>query len=478
MFNCQINNSKFSAIQDLSEKLPRWIPISLIIINCILYEWAGVFQLEAFKPIVLVCKITIPLFLLLITFPENFHFPPLPRFINCFVIFMIWGAFSILVSSYLLEGITQWLKFFFRLLFCIAVCLYFIKRPISHQMIAMKVLVIIGVATVLQYFTLEMISFMGWGQTYIDIDIPQGGRFYGPSGVLGNGTAQFSAFYSVPKFQLTGFWSEPSNAAAFVFMTSFLAWGIYVASKKKIWMVASGVCCMGGILSFANGGYFAIGFALLIGHIINFIGGHKNRTELFLILLRAIKYHLLIGLSIFLILFAVFGRYVVLNYMPSNIPLKAITGIRGGLLIPEPRTTSSPQVTTLDATMLGRIELARGFLTEGAIFHHIVGNGFRIPGRDSDGRGVLVSASAPMMWLSFTGVVGLIILLLREAQVVISFGSRFPPSMFQLQIFQAWTVLFFQNMVYGTWMTPLYFLLIAFIFSSLYRDRTAIPSTS
>src|SRR5208337_665166 len=105
---------------------------------------------------------------------------------------------------------------------------YFIKRPISHQTIIMKVLVIIAVATVVQYFILEMLSFMERGANSIGIEVPRGGRFYGPFGILGNGTAQFSKFYVVPRFRLTGFWLEPSRASAFLFTATFLAEALYI----------------------------------------------------------------------------------------------------------------------------------------------------------------------------------------------------------------------------------------------------------
>jgi hypothetical protein len=165
--------NQFRAIQNVVDKVPRWVPIGLIVVNCVLYEWVGVFELEALKPIVLFLKIVIPLFLLSITLPVKLHSIHLRRFIYLFSAFMVWGAVATLLSDFPIEGISQWAKFFFRFLFCIAVCLYFMKRPASHQVLVMKVLVIIGVATVVQYYILEMISFMGWGQNYIEIATPE-----------------------------------------------------------------------------------------------------------------------------------------------------------------------------------------------------------------------------------------------------------------------------------------------------------------
>lgn len=462
--------SVYSNITIQMKSLPQWVPICLIIVNCLLYEWWGVFELAALQPFAAFCKIVIPLYLLIIVFPTNFHFPPLKKFIYIFAIFMVWGAVSTITSNFFIEGIFQWAKFFFRFLFCIAVCLYFIERPISHQQTIMKILVSIAVVTVVQYFILEVISLTQLGaENGVKLKTDSGGFYYGPFGLLGNGTAQFSYFYKIPKFQLQGFWVEPSIASGFLFMAAFIAEALFVSTQKRMWVTASGICCLGGIFAFANAGYFALGFALLTGQIVCFIRGNRGRT-LRVVLSRGIGYKFLMATSIFLILFSLFGRYVVINYIPHNEPLKAITGVRGALLTLIPSPSPSPikpiKPISVDDTMMQRGKLVKDCFDR-SFFKVLVGDGFRIPGRDSEGRGVVVSASAPIMWLFFTGIIGLIILLLRESQVFLGFASAFPPSAYQLRIFQAWIVLFFQNMVYGTWMTPLYFLLLALVFSSL-----------
>jgi len=469
---------EFISIQKLVTDLPDWVPISLIVIECMLYEWTGVFELAALKSFVMICKIVIPLFLLLLVLPVNSCSSHHKKFICFFAIFMAWGLVSISFSNFFLEGIFQWIKFFFRFIFCVAVCLYFMKRQICHQTIIMKILVIIALATVAQYFILEMFSLTGLTENGINIKTHAGGVYYGPLGILGNGTAQFSFFYAVPKFQLQGFWVEPSHAAGFMFMSSFIAEALYTTTQKKLWMVASGVCCIGGIFTFANAGYFALGFALLIGQIVYFIRGNRNRT-LRVVLSRGMGYHFLMATSIFLILFSLFGRYAVIKYIPDSKPLKAITGVRGALLtlIPTPTPIKPVKPVSIDDTMMQRGKLAN-IAFDRPFIKMIIGDGFRIPGRDSQGRGVTVSASAPIMWLFFTGIVGLILILLRELQVLWSFISGFPPSTYQLRIFQAWIVLVFQNMVYGTWMSPLYFLLIALVFSSLCSNYCTATSVN
>ncbi len=492
------DSNRFTAIPSYADELPIWLPTGLIIVTCIIYEWVGVFDLKLFQPAAIFFKVSVPLFLLLIVYPGKLHPRRLKRFIYFFAAFMSWGAFATIMFNPSMEGLLQWSKFLFRFLFCVGVCLYFMKRPSFHPMMVMKILVIIGVATVVQYFILEIISAFGWGQNYVDIEISQGGRYYGPQGILGNGTAQFSTFYRLPKFQLTGFWMEPSNAGAYLFMASFLASAIYIRESRRIWVAAGGLCCLGGFCTFSNGVYFAIGFATLIGHIINFMHTlyMPDRKKFLLMLRRAITYTLLIALSIFLIFFSLFGRFIAVNYLPDNIPLKALAGVRGVLLSapatkPAPATEPAPirkpapaqkpaatlkgYVTSFEKTLVGRTELIKNIFIDRSFFKILVGDGLRIPGKDGEGRGTVVSATAPIMWLLFTGIIGLTTLFLRELQVFVFVKQSFPLSDFQLQIFQAWLVLFFQHMAYGTWMTPLYLVLIALIFSSFSENNNYTP---
>ena len=98
------------------------------------------------------------------------------------------------------------------------------------------------------------------------------------------------------------------------------------------------------------------------------------------------------------------------------------------------------------------------------------GIGFRIDGKDSLGRGFPSSATAPVKWFVYTGYIGIALLFLREMQVVTCFADAFR-SHFVLKAFQAWIVLLFQHLVYGTWMTPLYLLLSAMVLSSVCREQ-------
>jgi hypothetical protein len=120
----------------------------------------------------------------------------------------------------------------------------------------------------------------------------------------------------------------------------------------------------------------------------------------------------------------------------------------------------------------GRLGLAKADLL--APIRNPLGNGFRIPGKDHEGRGLDVSSSAILMWLVYTGFVGLLLIMLRDLQVVIASLKAALDSPLIVTLFQAWAALWVQNVFYGTWMTPVFFLTVAFIFTAIYH--TANPA--
>jgi hypothetical protein len=73
------------------------------------------------------------------------------------------------------------------------------------------------------------------------------------------------------------------------------------------------------------------------------------------------------------------------------------------------------------------------------------------------------------VWLLYTGFGGLFLLFLREIQAIVTAVKVSIKSPFVLKISQAWAVIFFQNILYGTWMTPLYFVTMGLVFATSYR---------
>jgi hypothetical protein len=448
-----------------------WVYVPLIVSYCMLYEWVGILEIKAFQPAVTALKILIPILIILISLTQKLDAHPAKTSLAFFALFMVWSLIvTILFRSENYIGISQWLKFFFRFLFYIAICLYLVKQP-QCLMPIMKLLVIIAVCTVIQYGLLETLSYMGL-IGFDHIETARGGSYYGPFYLLGNGTAEFSHWYSVPKFRLTGFWLEPSTASGFLFMSLFLSLALYTATQKIKWILAGVTCCVGGFYCFANAGLFALGWSMLVGASVAILG-KKN-----------IKWSIMLAcFSIFLILFSLLGRAIAITYFPTNKPLLAITGIRGILIsslsegpttdisvgrlgtvaLPPSRQVSKP-TTDISVGRLGTVKETMKTLTFSPF-----GIGLGIPG--NDGRHPMVSSSAPFYWLLYTGIIGLFLLLLRELSLIIAIKEYIFQSSFIINIFQAWLVLFFQNMIYGTWMTPLYLLLMSLIYSAVYSIK-------
>jgi hypothetical protein len=270
----------------------------------------------------------------------------------------------------------------------------------------------------------------GIGKVF-NVNTFRGGVYYGPFGLLGNITA-YTYMGETLLIRLSSFWLEPSNASGYFFMTFFLAEAIYGLTNQRRWKIASVTCFIGGFLCLSNAGYLAIGCSLLIGEFIK-IKSEKSRGNA-----------LLIVICIFLILISLFGRSVGMQYFRYNKAAIMITGIRGA-----DRKEYDPYE--------GRVILFKDSIEK--VKDNLVGIGFQIPGEGEFGKGVYVSASAPVQWFTFTGIIGLLLLLLRELQIFATLVSYSPLSKFQLSLFQAWMAIFFQNLSYGTWMVPMYFLI-------------------
>lgn len=427
-----------------------WVYVFLIVFYCMLYEWVGILEIGALQPGVTALKISIPVLIILVSLPQNFDVHPAKASLVFFALFMVWSLIvTILFRSENYIGILQWVKFCFRFLFYIGICLYLVKRP-QCLMPIMKLLVIIAVCTVIQYVFLEILSYMDLID-FANLETARGGRYYGPFYLLGNGTAEFSHWYSVPKFRLTGFWLEPSTASGFLFMSLFLSLALYTVTQKIRWILAGVACCVGGFYCFANAGLFALGWSMLAGASVAILG-KKN-----------IKWSIVLAcFSIFLILFSLLGRAIAMKYFPTNKPILAMTGVRGILKV---SLSKGADIS------VGRIDAVKEASKTTAISPFGIGLG--IPGNDGDRP--VVSSSAPFYWLLYTGIIGLLILLLRELSLIIAIKKCIFHSSFLIKIFQAWLVLFFQNMIYGTWMTPLYLLLIALIYSAVYSIKHSEP---
>lgn len=421
--------------------------IMAITFYAMIYEW-GIFE-AAPKSLIFAIKVFLPCLLLLLIPLRKVNFAYFNKFIIFFVLFMIWGLIPTVFSGCYEETIVQWFKFLPRLLFFILIGVYLLRRP-EASIVLVKLFIIIGIFTVIQFFLLILTKTVGI--TVGTVEMARG-TYYGPYGLLGNGTARmYFPDIQGPIFRLCGFWLEPSRASGFMFAVYFLAKGLYILEKKKLWKLASYSCLIGGFLCFSNAGYLAIATALFFGVITQFKMGKRTLRSLFLIIIIAC-----------LVVTVFWGRSLVAQRYYHVDVLRAIVGVRG----------------TVDVTLAkpdgGRLELMKENIP--IWLNNPFGIGFRIPG---DFFFEQASGCAPLTWFSYTGFFGIVLLLLREKQVIVSSLKFSTRSDYCRNVCQAWVAMFTQHLVYGSWMSPVYLILCALVFCAAYNTPffNHITSTS
>lgn len=360
-----------------------------------------------------------------------------------FAAFLLWGLVPTLVSG----DPIAWFKLLPRFVFFVSIVAFFSRSPAAFSLYS-KCIVGYVLSALLQYILLYLTgSYDRAGMVYLP------GLFYlaGPFGLLGNVTSMlYFPVYPYAIFRFCGFWNEPSNASASAFAAFFLARYLVLTGESTFWRVASYGCLVAGLLALANAGYFALGSALLIGVIF---GAGRFTAQ------RAIQLALLLPVAAVLLVIVVFGRsYVVENY-PDNPWARAITGVR------------ETQLADYDPTAgRGDLLVSTAKKTESTI----IGLGIQEVGSE----GIDASATAPLYWVLLTGIPGLLLLLGREAVLLVS-GSlllRRLPAM--LPIVQALVAVMGQHLVYGTWMNPNYLVLAAMVLVCSHKSTQRLLATS
>jgi hypothetical protein len=423
---------------------------AMVLLYCLLYEWGNISDLAVINTSAQTLKLILPAALALIVLCGS-PSPALPgaplarRYLAFFALFMAWGLLPSMFSGHVHETMLQWLKFVPRLVFCYLIFLYLLNGPDRRSGI-MKGLVLIALGAVLQYALLSILykpdDMRGFAWPVFRTL-----TYYGPYGLLGSGTAvaAIGNNQEVMLFRLTGFWLEPSPASGFLLASFFLAQALFEQTRQLRWRLSGLVCLIGGLATFSNAAVFSLGCALLSGSVIRMKEakrGYLGRIFVALVMLAVM-------------FFAVFGRIIVVAYFKDNIFLRFISGTR-----------------QLADPYGGRIGLLISNLK--TVLQHPLGIGFRIAGRDASGAGFDFAGVAPVLWLVTAGWIGLSLLLLRESQVVLAM-RRSPLTPVSVAIFQAWVAVFAQNLAYGTWMTPLYFVLAAMVFSAAFASKDAAP---
>ena len=204
------------------------------------------------------------------------------------------------------------------------------------------------------------------------------------------------------------------------------------------------MCLLGGFATLAGAGYLAIAIAALWGLAVV---ERRPGRRLYTVVVG--------GLSIALVLFAVFSRLLATTYFDEVPLLRAAAGVRSS--------------TELDIDKLygGRLELLERNIQ---IWRdEPLGVGFRIPGQGFFDE---ASPSAPLLWMTYTGITGLMLLLASFGAVLCAAISGSRRSIVAGKIGQAWISLLVQHVSYGSWMSPIFLLVSVLV---LLGDRAWEP---
>ena len=354
---------------------------------------------------------------------------PLAGYLIAFCLFLIWAVIPSILSPFGAASILEWLKLLPRALFFLGLVGFVLSKPKAFDLL-IRILVGWAVICVVQYSILVISR--GYETLYKFSGIPV--SFAGPYGLLGN----VSSLMTFPglSFQiarLCGFWNEPSNASASLFAAFFFSRYLFQIHGAKRWRYASYVLFVGGVLCLSNAGYLAIAIALAFGSIVS--RGWRVSSSFRRICLLAF------GLT--LILIAVFGRGYVAEKLPDNDWARAFVGARE--LNASGDSESDPYG--------GRIDLLTSVYAE--VVKRPIGLGIPPFGR-ADVQNI--SATAPVYWLLATGIIGCVLLLLREGFAAMAAFQYSRRSLLVRTAAQAWIVVVVQQSVYGSWMNPLYFI--------------------
>lgn len=452
---------------DNSTSYRRLIATTAILICVILYEWPGYLEFLNFELTTLhILKLTLPLVPLAVVGSYRLHTEAARQYLWLLLLMFAWAILPNLLSGHQSETFGQWFKFGYRLMFYYACCLYLFHFR-DQVTVIYKTCVIISVLALFQYLLLEY-SYMTGG-TYIEATTHRGGRYWGPLGLYGQGLGNiWFPSIKLMVYRLYSFWLEPSNASAFLFMSYFMARALGVASGLRRWNWMAAGCVLAGLCTFSNAGYFAFGVSLLVGQSIDFYFRRRSRIRL----------GLLMALSVYLILFATIGRYITIEITKKQTQQETAKKTNSsyeraikGLLEAANAISGSERIIrniafdekkfrydTPKEVTAGRLQIIKEN-HELLKTSYYMGIGMRIPGKDQHGNGVYVSGTAPLYWLLFTGLPGVILLVLAQLLVLRQIAGNFPPSPFWVRSCQAFSVIFLQNLLYGTWMSPLYLLL-------------------
>jgi hypothetical protein len=341
-----------------------------------------------------------------------------------FIFFIFWLG---LVTIAFGDGF-EWIKLLPRLVFFYSILNFVYKKPIIFDLYAKFVIVYVLFALFqycLTYLTRStMINVQIWGVSTAGL-----GGFYSNTG-----SAMFVPGISGRVLRLVGFWNEPSNAAGSAFAACFL--GLYLRSRGyKIRKGVPSLCLFAGFLALSNAGYLAFALGLMVYILFTKKRGAINKLKKFLIL----------AVPLAILMLAVLSRVYLLENNIENTFLNTIFGIRD---------------LGRDDPFAGRDKIIIGVLDYISV--NPLGRGLFVADRAA-GTFEILSAQAPIYWLYIGGIIGIVLLGLRELCLIIAAIVVIKLDQPIIYLFSALAAIMAQHMVYGSWMNPNYLILAAAI---------------
>lgn len=412
------------------------LPVAVVFAYVMLFELVVFFSEDAFLFYGMIFKLILPVMMfalgyrgIRVALTENRLFY---LFTLLTTLLLSWATICTIANYDFLESVASVARLFARLLFFCGL-MGVMQLSSAFMWKCILVLVSFGIFSLIQYGCLLI------GLTFNTLTENSFG-FVGPFGLFGHLMDLRNTYnVPVPLARLYGYWCEPSNASAYLFACFFLSRALLEKGFGKKWYVISWLFIIGGIFCFSNAGYFACGIGLFVGSLF----ADKNKLKSSRILV------VMIGL--FMLIFGILGRQYIHDNMKDDALARAIVGVRG-----------IDSEYEFDASA-GRLELAT--VTVENSLSNILGRGIPLDSRNEvlgQGR----SASAPIMWLGWTGFFGFALILCRESILFQAALHAIKRNRASAYIAQAWIVVMAQNLSYGSWLNGFYLCLAAFVFSS------------
>ena len=206
-------------------------------------------------------------------------------YILYYFIFIVWLIILNLIISGLDFGFIEALRQIPRFIFLIGIVQFFLIEKGMREKI-LKIVVMYSLFVILMHVILLL-------NPTVKTTTILGNSFAGPFGILGNVTSRiFIPTIDIPIYRLCGWFNEPSNASAFLLASYFLGKSVqHTMPKSILWKYAPMICLIGGLITFSNAGYVAIGFSFILVTILNmkYLKHHKYSIKNIFIIMVAMS---------------------------------------------------------------------------------------------------------------------------------------------------------------------------------------------